>query len=147
MDQQSVETLLRRLVERVEESERRYSEALNELHARLDISFVNVKRLSQPALEQVARIIGRACFNQRESHPGEREAQAIALDNQSPQDTRLGVDFQRRLFQPETCPQGAGPGLHDPCQLRRILGRIFGEGAIIKNIIEKSIDVQAVNVC
>ena len=29
MDQQSVESLLRRLVERVEESERRYSEALS----------------------------------------------------------------------------------------------------------------------
>lgn len=36
MDQQSVETLLRRLVQRVEESERRYSEALRELHARID---------------------------------------------------------------------------------------------------------------
>jgi localization factor PodJL len=36
MDQQSIESLLRRLVERVEESERRYSEALDELHARLD---------------------------------------------------------------------------------------------------------------
>jgi localization factor PodJL len=36
MDQQSIETLLRRLVARVEESERRYSEALDELHARLD---------------------------------------------------------------------------------------------------------------
>jgi localization factor PodJL len=36
MDQQSVESLLRRLVERVEESERRYGEALEELHARLD---------------------------------------------------------------------------------------------------------------
>jgi localization factor PodJL len=36
MDQQSVETLLRRLVQRVEESERRYSEALRDLHARLD---------------------------------------------------------------------------------------------------------------
>ncbi len=36
MDQQSVESLLRRLVERVEASERRYSEALDELHARLD---------------------------------------------------------------------------------------------------------------
>lgn len=36
MDQQSVETLLRRLVERVEESERRHGEALDELHARLD---------------------------------------------------------------------------------------------------------------
>ena len=36
MDQQSVESLLRRLVERVEESERRYSEALDELHSRLD---------------------------------------------------------------------------------------------------------------
>ena len=36
MDQQSVENLLRRLVERVEESERRYSGALDELHARLD---------------------------------------------------------------------------------------------------------------
>jgi localization factor PodJL len=36
MDQQSVESLLRRVVERVEASERRYSEALDELHARLD---------------------------------------------------------------------------------------------------------------
>ncbi len=36
MDQQSVESLLRRLVQRVEESERRYSEALEDLHARLD---------------------------------------------------------------------------------------------------------------
>jgi localization factor PodJL len=36
MDQQSVEALLRRLVERVEESERRYSKALDDLHARLD---------------------------------------------------------------------------------------------------------------
>jgi len=36
MDQQSIEDLLRRLVQRVEESERRYSEALDELHARLD---------------------------------------------------------------------------------------------------------------
>jgi localization factor PodJL len=36
MDQRTVESLLRRLVERVEESERRYSEALGELHARLD---------------------------------------------------------------------------------------------------------------
>jgi localization factor PodJL len=36
MDQGTVETLLRRLVERVEESERRYGEALDELHARLD---------------------------------------------------------------------------------------------------------------
>jgi localization factor PodJL len=36
MDQQSVETLLRRLVERVEESERRYREALDDLHVRLD---------------------------------------------------------------------------------------------------------------
>jgi localization factor PodJL len=35
MDQRMVESLLRRLVERVEESERRYSEALDELHARL----------------------------------------------------------------------------------------------------------------
>jgi len=36
MNQQSVESLLRRLVERVEESERRYSAALDDLHARLD---------------------------------------------------------------------------------------------------------------
>src|SRR4029078_3189801 len=36
MDQQTVESLLRRLVQRVEESERRYSEALEELHARLE---------------------------------------------------------------------------------------------------------------
>ncbi|MGH6735084.1 MAG: peptidoglycan-binding protein [Methyloceanibacter sp.] len=36
MDQRTVEVLLRRLVERVEESERRYGEALDELHARLD---------------------------------------------------------------------------------------------------------------
>jgi len=36
MDQRTVESLLRRLVERVEDSERRYGEALEELHARLD---------------------------------------------------------------------------------------------------------------
>ena len=36
MDQRTVESLLRRLVERVEESERRYGEALDELHSRLD---------------------------------------------------------------------------------------------------------------
>ena len=36
MDQRTVECLLRRLVDRVEESERRYGEALDELHARLD---------------------------------------------------------------------------------------------------------------
>ena len=36
MDQRTVEDLLRRLVDRVEESERRYGEALNELHTRLD---------------------------------------------------------------------------------------------------------------
>jgi localization factor PodJL len=36
MDQLSVESLLRRLVRRIEESERRYGEALDELHARLD---------------------------------------------------------------------------------------------------------------
>jgi localization factor PodJL len=46
MDQQSVESLLRRLVERVEANERRYSEALDELHTRID-------RLSQ-ATEAVA---------------------------------------------------------------------------------------------
>ena len=33
---QSVENLIRRLIARVEESERRYSEALDDLHARLD---------------------------------------------------------------------------------------------------------------
>jgi localization factor PodJL len=36
MDQQSIGSLLCRLMQRVEESERRYSEALDELHARLD---------------------------------------------------------------------------------------------------------------
>lgn len=36
LDSQSVESLLRRLITRVEESERRYGEALGELHARLD---------------------------------------------------------------------------------------------------------------
>jgi localization factor PodJL len=36
MDQRTVESLLRRLVERVEDSERRYGEALDELHTRLD---------------------------------------------------------------------------------------------------------------
>ena len=36
MDQRTVESLLRRLMERVEDSERRYGEALGELHARLD---------------------------------------------------------------------------------------------------------------
>ena len=35
-DQELVESLLRRLIQRVEESERRYDEALGELHARLD---------------------------------------------------------------------------------------------------------------
>jgi localization factor PodJL len=35
-DQESIESLLRRLIQRVEESERRYDEALGELHARLD---------------------------------------------------------------------------------------------------------------
>ncbi len=35
-DQDSVEILLRRLIQRVEESERRYDEALDELHVRLD---------------------------------------------------------------------------------------------------------------
>jgi localization factor PodJL len=35
-DQESIEGLLRRLIQRVEESERRYDEALGELHARLD---------------------------------------------------------------------------------------------------------------
>ena len=35
-DHESVEALIRRLIERVEESERRYSEALDDLHARLD---------------------------------------------------------------------------------------------------------------
>jgi localization factor PodJL len=36
MDQRTVESLLRRLVERLDESERRYGEALDELHTRLD---------------------------------------------------------------------------------------------------------------
>jgi localization factor PodJL len=36
MDQRTIESLLRRLVERVENSERRYGEALDQLHARLD---------------------------------------------------------------------------------------------------------------
>jgi localization factor PodJL len=35
-DQESIESLLRHLIRRVEESERRYDEALGELHARLD---------------------------------------------------------------------------------------------------------------
>ncbi len=35
-DHESIESLLRRLIQRVEESERRYDEALGELHARLD---------------------------------------------------------------------------------------------------------------
>src|SRR5262245_13632198 len=34
-DRESVETLLRKLIKRIEESERRYEEALDELHARL----------------------------------------------------------------------------------------------------------------
>ncbi|ODR97502.1 hypothetical protein AUC70_00285 [Methyloceanibacter stevinii] len=36
MDQRTVESLLLRLVDRVEETERRYGQALNELHSRLD---------------------------------------------------------------------------------------------------------------
>jgi localization factor PodJL len=50
MDQRTVESLLRRLVDRVEESERRYGEALDELHVRLD-------QLSQTT--EVARDAGR----------------------------------------------------------------------------------------
>jgi localization factor PodJL len=39
-DQDTVESLLRRLIKRIEESERRYAEALDELHARLgDVSY------------------------------------------------------------------------------------------------------------
>jgi localization factor PodJL len=34
-DRESVESLLRKLIRRIEESERRYAEALDELHARL----------------------------------------------------------------------------------------------------------------
>ena len=34
-DRESVESLLRKLIKRIEESERRYEEALDELHARL----------------------------------------------------------------------------------------------------------------
>ena len=36
MDQATVESLLRRLLKRVEDSEQRYSQALDDLHARLD---------------------------------------------------------------------------------------------------------------
>jgi len=36
LDQYSIESLLRRLVSRIEENERRYGRALDELHARLD---------------------------------------------------------------------------------------------------------------
>jgi localization factor PodJL len=47
MDQQTVEALLRRLVERVEDSERRYGEALDELHTRLD----HLSQTTEAALE------------------------------------------------------------------------------------------------
>lgn len=36
MDQATIESLLRRLLRRVEDSEQRYSHALDDLHARLD---------------------------------------------------------------------------------------------------------------
>ena len=55
MDQQSVESLLRRLVERVEESERRYSEALDDLHARLDQLSQTTGRRAAPARRKTPR--------------------------------------------------------------------------------------------
>ena len=55
MDQQSVESLLRRLVERVEESERRYSEALDDLHARLDQLSQTTGAARRPARRKTPR--------------------------------------------------------------------------------------------
>ena len=42
-DRESVESLLRKLIKRIEESERRYEEALDELHARLgQVSYLSL---------------------------------------------------------------------------------------------------------
>ena len=59
MDQRTVESLLRRLVERVEESERRYGEALDELHARLDQLSQTTEAASQTGSSDDAETFSR----------------------------------------------------------------------------------------
>ena len=57
-DQDSVESLLRRLIRRIEESERRYAEALDELHARLDPSvFWRVHRSHLVNINKIKEIV------------------------------------------------------------------------------------------
>ena len=85
MDQRTVETLLRRLVERVEDSERRYGEALDELHVRLD-------RLSQTT--EAARDTGAP----ENSDTFDRlHAQVSDLARRLEQDTSTPLDDFERL--------------------------------------------------
>ena len=84
MDQQSVESLLRRLVERVEESERRYSEALDDLHARLD-------QLSQTTdAARAAGVPGRRRDLRPAARPSEQSGAAARRRSLNPLD-----DFER----------------------------------------------------
>lgn len=85
MDQRTVENLLRRLVDRVEESERRYGEALNELHTRLD-------RLSQTTEA------ARSTSAPEDSDTFDRlHAQVSDLARRLESDTRMPLDDFERL--------------------------------------------------
>jgi localization factor PodJL len=84
MHQRTVESLLRRLVERVEESEWRYGEALDELHARLD-------RLSQTteAARETSAPEDSDTFNQLHTQVS-KLARRLGQDTSTPLD-----DFER----------------------------------------------------
>jgi localization factor PodJL len=84
MDQRTVESLLRRLVERVEESERRYSEALDELHARLD------------QLSQTTDAVRAASTSEESATPSRLHEQVNDLTRRfEPQSTNPLEDFER----------------------------------------------------
>lgn len=59
MDQATVESLLRRLLKRVEESEQRYSQALDDLHARLDQLSHSTGQSSPSATPEQAETLAR----------------------------------------------------------------------------------------
>jgi localization factor PodJL len=59
MDQATVESLLRRLLRRVEESEQRYSQALDDLHARLDQLSHSTGQASPSATPEQAETLAR----------------------------------------------------------------------------------------
>jgi localization factor PodJL len=59
MDQATVESLLRRLLRRVEESEQRYSQALDELHTRLDRLSHSTGQTSPAATPEQAETLAR----------------------------------------------------------------------------------------